>query len=309
MWEKIVAFFMSIIAFFASLFGFGGSGDSGNGYTFKNLAYGSHERQVMDLYLPEENDGEVGLILFIHGGSWIAGDKEGYEGVLKVASAELGYAAAAINYRYLSETTNLHGIADDIDLSLKKIKEKGAEKGININKVLLTGSSAGAHLAMFYAYSRKDTAPITPAAVVSNCGPTDLSDENFFYNQDLGVNNALGDEEFVSLLFSYACGQTFTYAERASAKEALLKVSPIYYVSENTVPTVINHGQKDDVVPYSNATAIVEKFEEYGVTYDFNIYPNSGHDLASDEANIKIADDLLYKYIKTYLGAEATAKW
>ncbi len=307
MWEKIVAFFMSIIAFFASLFGLGGSDN--DGYTLKNLAYGSHERQIMDLYLPKENDAEVGLILFIHGGGWVSGDKDVYKDALKTACNDLGYAAAAINYRYISETEDLHDVADDIDLALKKIKEKGAEKGINIGKVLLTGTSAGAHLSMFYAYSRKDTAPITPAAVVSNCGPTDLSDENFFYNKDLNVNNGLGDEEFISLLFSYACGKTFKYSERATAKEALLKVSPIYYVSEKTVPTVINHGQKDNIVPFSNATAIVEKFDEYGVKYDFNIYPNSDHSLGDDEANIDIADDLLIKYVKTYLGTEATAKW
>lgn len=300
MWEKIVAFFMSIIAFFTGLFGTGSNKD----YVFKNLAYGSHERQIMDLYLPEKSDGEVGLVLLIHGGAWVAGNKDEYKSALKTACDDLGYAAAAINYRYLSETVSLHDIADDIDLALKKIKEKGAEKGININKVLLTGSSAGAHLAMFYAYSRKNTAPITPAAVVSNCGPTDLSDDNFYYNADLGVNSELGKFEDIAYLFSCAGGQKFTYETRATAKEALLKVSPIYYVSADTVPTVINHGQKDTIVPFSNATAIVEKFKEYGVKYDFNIYPNSGHSLNNDEANRKIADDLLFKYLATYLGKE-----
>ena len=299
MWKKIVAFFMSIIAFFTGLFGL-----ENKEYVFKNLSYGSHERQVMDLYLPEKNDGEVGLVLLIHGGAWISGNKDEYKSALKTACDDFGYAAAAINYRYLSETVSLHDIADDIDLALKKIKEKGAEKGININKVLLTGSSAGAHLSMFYAYSRKDTAPITPAAVVSNCGPTDLSDDNFYYNADLGVNSELGDFEDIAYLFSCAGGQKFTYETRSTAKEALLKVSPIYYVNSDTVPTVINHGQKDTIVPFSNATAIVEKFKEYGVKYDFNVYPNSGHSLNKDEENRKIADDLLFKYLATYLGKE-----
>ncbi len=304
MWEKILAFFMSIIAFFTGLFGL-----ENKEYVSKNLSYGNHERQVMDLYLPEENDGEVGLVLFIHGGAWIGGNKDEYKSALKTACDDLGYAAAAINYRYLSETVSLHDIADDIDLALKKIREKGAEKGININKVLLTGSSAGAHLSMFYAYSRKETAPITPVAVVSNCGPTDLSDDNYYYNADLGVNSELGAFEDIAYLFSCAGGQKFTYETRATAKEALLKVSPIYYVNSGTVPTVINHGQKDTIVPFSNATAIVEKFEEYGVKYDFNVYPNSGHGLDKDEANRKIADDLLYEYLATYLGKEAVAKW
>lgn len=299
MWEKIVAFFMSIIAFFTGLFGL-----ENKEYVFKNLSYGGHERQIMDLYLPEESDGEVGLVLLIHGGAWVGGNKDEYKSALKTACNDLGYAAAAINYRYLSETVSLHDIADDIELALKKIKEKGAEKGININKVLLTGSSAGAHLAMFYAYSRKNTAPITPAAVVSNCGPTDLSDDNFYYNADLGVNSELGKFEDIAYLFSCAGGQKFTYETRATAKEALLKVSPIYYVNSDAVPTVINHGKKDTIVPFSNAEAIVEKFKEYGVKYDFNIYPNSGHSLNNDEANRKIADDLLFKYLETYLGKE-----
>lgn len=303
MWKKIVAFFMSVIAFFTGLFGL-----ENKDFVFKNLSYGDHDRQIMDLYLPEDNDGEVGLILFIHGGAWIGGNKDGYKKALKTACNDLGYAAAAINYRYLSEKVSLHDIADDIDLALKKIKEKGEEKGININKVLLTGSSAGGHLSLFYAYSRKDTAPITPAAVVSNCGPTDLSDDNYYYNDDLGMNSELGAFEDIATLLSMACGQKFTYETRADAKEALLKVSPIYYVNSDTVPTVINHGQKDTIVPFSNATALEEKLKANGVSYDFNVYPNSGHGLDKDEANIKIADELLYEYLFAYLGKESTSK-
>ena len=73
MWEKIVAFFMAIIAFFANLFGFGGNSKS---HEYRNLSYGDHERQVLDLNIPKENDGEIGLILFIHGGSFNSGAKE-----------------------------------------------------------------------------------------------------------------------------------------------------------------------------------------------------------------------------------------
>ncbi len=301
MWEKITAFFMAIIAFFASLFGFG---EKDNSIKYLNYAYGENERQIMDLYLPQENDGQVGLVLYIHGGAWIAGDKDGYASAIKSTCNQYGYAAAAINYRYLSENVSIMDIADDIELALKKIKELGSENNIDINKVLLTGASAGAHLSLFYAYSRKDTAPITPVAVVSNCGPTDLSDDNYYYNSDLGMNSELGDFATIANLFSIACAQDFTYETRDEVKQALLKVSPISYVDENTVPTVINHGQKDTIVPFSNAVALVEKLKECGVKYDFNIYPNSGHGLSSDKENAKIADKLFIEYMETYLGKE-----
>ena len=294
MWNKIVAFFMSIIAFFAGLFGFGGQ-DNKKSYEYRNIAYGSHERQILDLNIPKENDGEVGLILFIHGGAWIMGDKQGYEPGIENASDNFGYAAAALNYRYLSENIDMYDILDDIDGALRVIKQKAQENGVNINKVLLTGDSAGGHLSMLYAYSRADTAPVAPAAVVSNSGPSDLTDDNFY------VNNAMGDEEFVAQLFSYACGQKFTYAERNLAKEALHKVSPVYYVNENTVPTVINHGQKDSIVPYSNAVTLDAALTQYGITHYFNSYPNSDHDLGSDKANAEKANSLLVEYCREYL--------
>ena len=292
MWKRIVAFFMSIIAFFTGFFNWGKEAKS---YEYRDLSYGSHERQILDLNIPKDNDGEIGLILFIHGGAWIAGDKEGYKNGIKAASETYGFAAASINYRYISEDVDLLDILDDIDLALKCIKQKGEENGVNINKVLLTGDSAGGHLSLLYAYSRAENAPIKPAAVVSNSGPADLTDENFY------INNAMGDEEFVSLLFSYASGRKFEYAERESAVAALERVSPVSYVNENTVPTVINHGMKDSIVPYSNAVTLDAKLTEYGITHVLNSYPNSDHDLGSDEANRKTADRLLIEYCNTYL--------
>lgn len=301
MWEKIVAFFMSIVAFFSSLSGIGGA-QANTDYVFKNLSYGSHKRQVLDLRIPENSDGEVGLVLMIHGGAWVGGDKEGYSSGIKNACNKLGYAGATINYRYIGDGVTIHDILDDIESALKVIKEKGTAVGIDINKVLLTGDSAGGHLSMLYAYSRSDTAPIKPVAVVSNSGPTDLADENFF------INNSIGNEEVMADLFSLCIGKDFSYADRALYKEELKAVSPLYYINAKTVPTVINHGMKDTVVPFSNAEALATKLKEYGVKYDLNAFPNSNHDLGSDSKNKKIADDLLNSYLKTYLGVESGAK-
>lgn len=301
MWEKIIAFFMSIIAFFSSLFGFGASSDN----MMKDLRYGDHERQVMDLCLPEESDGEVGLVLMIHGGGWIEGSKDEYRSSIRDICKNYGYATAAINYRYLSEDVDMYDILDDIGLALKAIKEKGAENGININKVVLAGVSAGAHLSMLYAYARKDASAITPAAVVSYSGPTDLSDDNFYYNADLGGTlTSFGDVEYVARIFAMATGKDFTYETRHDYKEELLKVSPIYYVDGNTVPTIINHGIKDTYVPYSNALSLKAKFDEYGVTYKFNTYPNSNHDLGDDSDVSSVSDGHYHEYLVTYLGRE-----
>ena len=232
--------------------------------------------------------------LFVHYKK-IAGDKDGYEKGIESTASNYGYAAASINYRYIDENTSIHDQLDDIENALAKIKELGAQKGVSINKVLLTGDSAGGHLSLIYAYSRAKTAPITPAAVVSNSGPTDLYDDSFYHN------NAIGDEATITTLFSYACGQSFSYDERDTVKDKLLAVSPISYVNESTVPTVINHGMKDSIVPYSNALTLDALLTSFGVTHVLNSYPNSDHDLGNDKENKDIASRLLVEYCEAYL--------
>ena len=293
MFEKIVAFFMAIINFFMGLFGLGGQ--NYDCQTFFDIAYGTHERQVVDLFIPEDVSGDLGLVLFIHGGAWIAGDKESYVGGMEYGATSLGIATASVNYRYLSEDVDIHDIIDDIDSALAVIRAKGNEVGVNINKVLLTGDSAGAHLSLLYAYSRKDTAPVTPVAVVSNSGPTDLYDNNFYFN------NALGDVNVICDLMSKACGQKFTYETKDDAKSALDSVSPITYVSENCVPTIINHGNADSIVPFSNALTLDALLTQYGVEHVLNVYEGADHDLGKDDAAKKKADELLFSYIDRFL--------
>ncbi len=300
MWATFTAYITAIIVFFSSLFGVplrDGSVEN-DGYTYKNLQYGHHERQVVDLYLPKNSDGEVGLILLIHGGGWKAGSKEEYVNTAPSYVEKYGCAVAALNYRYVSEVYDLHDLLDDVENCLDRVKEIAKEKGISLNGVLLTGVSAGGHLSMLYAYARKDTSPIEPKAVISNSGPADLTDENLYHC------NPLGSEEEIASLLSQTCGKRFTYKNRARAYDALAAVSPVTYVNADTVPTVINHGMKDTVVPFSNALAIVSKLEQYGVKHDFNIYPNSNHGLESDPEKAQIADNLFTEYVLTYLGAE-----
>ncbi len=293
MFEKIIAFFMAIINFFLGLFGLGGT--EPDCQKFFDLSYGTHERQVVDLFIPDDASGDLGLVLFIHGGAWIAGDKESYEGGMEYGATELGIATASVNYRYISDDVDLLDVLDDIDAALTAIKDKGNEVGVNINKVLLTGDSAGGHLSLLYAYAKKNTAPVTPVAVISNSGPTDLYDDNFYHN------NALGDETVVCDLLSKACGQRFTYDTKESAKTALYSVSPIAYVSADCVPTVINHGTADTIVPFSNAVTLDALLTQYGVEHVLNVYDGADHDLGKDDEAKKKADELLFGYIDRFL--------
>lgn len=292
MFDKIISFLLSIIIAVCNFFGI--SNPFAEVVEYRDVSYGEHQRHTLNLSLPTSKE-ENGLVLLIHGGAWIGGDKAEFDSRLEKISNNMGYACASVNYRYISDDTDLLDIMDDIQAAVAVIKDLAADNGVNLNKMLLSGGSAGGHLSMLYAYSRDEVSAIKPAAVVSYCGPTDLSDDAYYFD------NGLGDGEFVAKLLSWACGYEHSFATRNEAKEALWTVSPLKYVDENTVPTVINHGVVDDIVPFSNAQALNAKMTELGIEHVFNAYPNSGHGLNNDAYNQDYAEKLFNEYIITYL--------
>ncbi len=299
MFDKIIAFLMSVVTFFASLLGIGMK--KGDAVMYTDISYGLHERQKLDLYLPTDCGDDMGLVLYIHGGAWIGGDKEIYYSTLEQMAEKYGVACAAVNYRYISEDVNLLDIMDDIDAAMKCIKKKGKMHGIDINRSILTGGSAGGHLSLLYAYSRVEGSAIPPVAVMSDCGPTDLSDDYYYYNEDLGKGNGLGGDEVISQLISWGTGVEMTRETRADYLKEIAEVSPLTYANKNSVPTIINHGMVDDIVPFRNAVALEAKLTELGVEHVFNVYPNSGHGLDRDPDSTARAQELFGEYIEKYV--------
>lgn len=267
---------------------------------FHNLSYGEHERHILDLCIPANKE-RAGLVLYIHGGAWIMCDKELYRDLINEMSEKHGVVCAALNYRYASDTVSVHDILDDIDAAVRFIKETGRKHGVEIDRSIVTGGSAGANLALLYAYSRFENSAIPPVAVMSDCGSTDLTDDYYFYNPELKKQNAMGDEKFLSQLLTWASGCKVTRETMEEMSEEIKKISPLYYVNENTVPTIINHGIFDDIVPFRNAVALDKKLTECGVEHYFNIYPNSDHSLTSDPDCFEKSQAQFCEFIKKYL--------
>ena len=265
--------------------------------TFFDVPYGDHERQVLDLCLPADYAGRGGLVLFIHGGAWIHGDKGSNRGRLETWSAK-GYAAAAINYRYLSEDTHMDALISDISGALAVIKDLAAKNGASLDRALLTGESAGGHLSLLYAYSMADASPIRPVCVVDYCGPADLTDRELLY----GVPERYPPEEQWIDLFSWLTGIRYDKDDPGPEfMRALKRYSPVSYVTKDTVPTVICHGQKDDIVPYAGALKLRDRLDGCGAEYVFLPMPLAGHSLDQPEI-FEISAVLLETYAKRFLG-------
>ncbi|MBR5112317.1 MAG: alpha/beta hydrolase [Clostridia bacterium] len=293
--QRILSFLLAVVSFFTGLLGMNTEKLEENEYR-----YGIYERNLVDIILPENASGTTrGVILGIYGGAWITGDKEGWSQSLREFASK-GYVAAALNYRHVSDSIHVKDELDDIENALRKIKEVAAENGIKVEKVMLTGQSAGAHLSMLYAYSRADSSPLKPCAVVSEAGPANLANEEY-------LQLLLGDEEKTLELLCNLCGVKLTMAEYRNKigryplwLSAIKKISPVSY-AKSACPTVIAHGMQDGVVPYSDAVRLDSLLTQAGVAHDFIIFPDSGHFLENDPAEKERLSELFYGYAETYL--------
>jgi acetyl esterase/lipase len=254
-------------------------------------------RQTFDLAIPAGLSGPAGLVLCIHGGGWVEGSKDSYAENLKQMSAEKGVAAAAINYRYLSKTVGFDEVLSDISSALAAIRAEGLRHGVVFDRALLTGVSAGGHLSLLYAYTKKDTAPIKPVCVVELCGPADLTDR-FYYCEGCGA--AKGVTEWLRHIVSLGVKRTVSPDTLNAEQDALRRYSPISYVDQHTVPTVFGHGESDEVVPYQNALDLEKKLSACGVEHTFISFPHSGHG-CEDKPSMKAFMELFFACAERYL--------
>ncbi|MBQ7580115.1 MAG: alpha/beta hydrolase fold domain-containing protein [Clostridia bacterium] len=246
-------------------------------------------RCFMDMYIPTNRIGNCGLIVFIHGGGWTTGSNKDYSVTAREKCIEYGVATIAINYRYASESTTAFDILNDIGASVAKAKECATEYGLNLDKLILSGTSAGAHLAMLYAYSRADSSAVKPTGVVEYSGPSDLSNPKL-------LDSYLGEEN-MSRFFSYLSGAAITDKESQKANaEALLDVSPVKYVTKDSAPTIICHGTRDIVVDYSEAENIANAFKNAGATYELLSF-NANHSINKDEKMLAYSQERFYDYV------------
>lgn len=111
-----------------------------------DVAYDDHQMTVLDFW-KAEGDGPRPLLVYIHGGGWIGGDKS--QGVPNLKFyLEKGVSIAAVNYR-LTGQAQLPAPVHDAARAIQFLKSKATEWNIDKNRIALTGGSAGACTSMW----------------------------------------------------------------------------------------------------------------------------------------------------------------
>ncbi|MEO6809878.1 MAG: alpha/beta hydrolase [Isosphaeraceae bacterium] len=125
--------------------------------THADVAYGEHPRQVLDFY-QAESAGPTPLVVFIHGGGWVGGDKHGLNGALLKTLRTSGISVAAVNYRFVSQADQVRAMPpvrwplEDAARAVQFLRSKAEDWNLDKTKVGATGSSAGACSSLWLAF-------------------------------------------------------------------------------------------------------------------------------------------------------------
>jgi len=251
--------------------------------TLTDVSYGNDAAQKMDVYLPAgRSTDSTKLLILVHGGAWVAGDKTDFTPYVSMLQQRLpGYAIANINYRLATTTANHFPTQEnDMKAAVDFLLQKSGEYHI-AKKLVLMGASSGGHLVTLQAY--KYASP-SIRAVVNFFGPVDMVD---LYNSTTVPQNQLG--------FQILIGGT-----PVTNPSIYQQSSPINFVTAQAPPTIIFHGAMDALVPVSQATALKNKLQSFGVVNEIYIYPNEGHTIWP----MAIMEDTFNKislFLKTYV--------
>jgi acetyl esterase/lipase len=123
----------------------------------RDLAYGSHERQRLDVFTPAADpDPRRPILIFVHGGGFVAGDKhsEGSPFFSNIGqwAVQNGCNCVTMTYRLAPQYQWPSGV-EDLHLLMRFLRHEGSAHGLDSDCIFLMGQSAGAaHAAAYVAH-------------------------------------------------------------------------------------------------------------------------------------------------------------
>lgn len=227
--------------------------------------YGSHLKQNMDVYLPAgRSSAKTPLLVYIHGGAWIDGDKSEFLQIKSLVEKEFpDFAFVSLNYRLFDFATKTNGISEqeqDIISAFNYIESQLANWNIS-GKMVISGASAGGHLALLHAFKNNFS---DLKAAVAFFPPTDLAALYGFNNlTNLGLEALLGGTPDAT---------PTNYHDS----------SPVNFVDAQDVPTIFFHGNMDPVVPISQSLLLEDVLQAKNVRHRFTVVAGQGHGFTAE---------------------------
>ena len=223
--------------------------DGGSRLVLSGAAFGADPRQKLDIYAPTTPSARPWpVIVFIYGGSWNSGIREGY-GFVGRALASRGFLVAIPDYR-LVPTVRYPAFLQDNAAAVHWVIAHAGEYHGDPQRLVLAGHSAGAYNAAMLAYDPRWLGADRGAvrAMIGLAGPYDFLPSNL-----ASVNAAFG-----------------------SASDPA-DTQPINHIRPGAIPALLSTGDKDDLVAPKNSDTLAARLQAAGATVERLRYPRVGH--------------------------------
>ncbi|MBN9118731.1 MAG: alpha/beta hydrolase [Planctomycetes bacterium] len=241
-----------------------------NTVTFeKGIEYTNPDNQHLQLNMarPKTGDGPFPCVLFVHGGGFRAGSREGYNAQI-IRLAQQGYVAVTVSYR-LAPKYPFPAAVHDTKAAVRWLRANAKKYNIDPNNIGVTGGSAGGTLAQmlgvtggvkeFEGDGGNPEQSSRVKCVVNVYGANDFTKS---YGKSVDAHEVL---------------PLYLGGNLEKARPAHIRSSPLYWVTPDAVPTLCIHGTEDKYVHVEQAEMLVDKLKATGVEVELIKLEGAGH--------------------------------
>jgi acetyl esterase/lipase len=237
----------------------------------------------LDIYKLKDLDEPAPVMIFIHGGAWRTGKRSDYLPYL-IDYAKKGFVTITVSYRLVKQAT-FPAAVQDVNCAVKFIKNHAGEYGINPDKVVLIGGSAGGHLSLMIGYA----------------GNEDLFSEDCPMENDSKVNAIIDLYGPADLTTPYAIStyqtQDFLNTTFDKDPDVYKMASPKTFITPDDPPTLIFQGTIDSLVPVSQSDSLDSWLDKAGIPHEYHRLKGWPHTM---DVSVKVNEYCQY-YIDAFL--------
>ena len=231
---------------------------------YDNIPYGSNGKwNLLDVYRPKDAEGKLPVIISVHGGGWVYGDKELYQ-YYCMSLAQRGFAVVNFTYR-LAPKYKFPAPLEDTNTVVEWILKNSEEYGLDTENVFAVGDSAGAHMLGLYCCLCTDSnyaseigvippKGFLPKAVALNCGVYQIQKSKGF--------------DFLGSLIK-------DFLPNKGTETEMRQVSVMEHVNGEFPPAYVMTCEGDFLA--AAALPLVERLKALGVDAEYHYYGDPEH--------------------------------
>lgn len=253
--------------------------------TDANIIYGPLPEQRLDVLYPPtagpNGTEKLPAVVMFHGGGWIQGDKATMASFYSRFLAH-GFIVATVEYRVANQGIAPAAVQDAL-LAAKWVWDHADYYNIDTSKYIVTGASAGGHLALMVgmATAESNLGPTAPndfklAAIVNGYGPAD-------------VNDML--QRRIGFAVSWLPDNTPDHDALAT------RLSPVTYVRQDMPPLLTVQGSQDTTVPVAEGQALHAKLLAAGADAEHHLVAGAGHGFTTPASAWPDAEQTIFGFL------------